>query len=170
MPTLLCLNRQTHAEASPLLYGQHIAFGDPHSVQTFLAQIGPRHRPLLHTINVRNLIGISGKRHMNFHMMSALAQCENLVRVEVDSGVTRLPSADMHLRVAQQIYRDCYYWFEALMNKTGDRDAPLEILWLGPSCFLRSWHRNTTQAEEDRQHDEDLRKYKVELKRMLARR
>lgn len=156
-PNLLAVNKQIHAEGLGYLYQQSITLQDTMALHTFLAAIGPTNRPQLTNLSIKSWgTGRGAHKAMNVAGLTALAGCTNLKVLDLDC---RIGWGRQAQRVAQQLYRDGHYFFEAYGAANGKKDAAVEVL------RLHSWNFGT---DEWYSYDlADTIEAKVEFKRVF---
>ena len=166
-PNLLAANKQLRSEGLGYLYKQPIILEDTMALHTFLTAIGPTNRLQLSNLSVKGWgSGRGTHKAMNVAAFAMLAGCTNLrvLNLACRIGWLRQPK---HL--AQQLYRDGHYFFEAYGSANGRRDAAVKVLQLDSWNFDRDnwfgWRRSVETLPEKKQYKEN---FQTELKKLLG--
>ncbi|KAL8798191.1 MAG: hypothetical protein Q9182_006883 [Xanthomendoza sp. 2 TL-2023] len=129
------LNKQTYAEAQPILYGANrFAFADMKALHIFCANIGPNNCALLKQMSIecwgRAHLGIDS--FAKYAAFTTLASAVNLTCLDIGSAVSvgRGIWGDGK-KVATEFYRDAHLWLEAFGKANGRLDAAVEIIGFG---------------------------------------
>ena len=166
-PNLLAVNKQIYSEGIGYLYKQSIILEDTMALHTFLAAIGPTNRLQLTDVTVRGWgNGRGTHKAMNVAALMMLAGCTNLRIFNLDCriGWLRQPK---HL--AQQLYRDGHYFFEAYGAANGKKDAAVEVLQLDSWNFDRdNWFGWRGSADALPEKEKFKASFQKELKRLLG--
>lgn len=166
-PNLLAVNKQIHSEAIGYLYQQPIMLEDTMALHTWLAAIGPKNRLQPLDITVKSWgDGRGTHKAMNVAALTMMAGCTNIRSFNLDCevGHVRQPK---HL--AQQLYRDGHYFFEAYGAANGKRDAGIDVIQLNEWNYDKGYYwggyrRNITLPEMD----EFKKQFRAELSKLLG--
>jgi hypothetical protein len=166
-PNLLAVNKQIHAEGLGCLYKQPIILEDTMALHTFLAAIGPINRLQLSKVTVKGWgNGRGTHKAMNVAALTMLAGCTNLKVFNLDCKIGGLRQPK-HL--AQQLYRDGHYFFEAYGSANGKRDAAVEVLQLDSWNFDRdNWFGWRRSADLFPERTEFKKLFQAELRKLLG--
>lgn len=112
-----------------MLYRQKIIVEDTSTLLTFLASIGQSNRLLLEDLTVRGWgRGRTLTKGHNFAAGCLLATCTSLRSLFIDCQLKHYGYGET---VADQLYRDFHYFFEAFGAAKGRKDAGVDIVHMG---------------------------------------
>ncbi|OCK79626.1 hypothetical protein K432DRAFT_354524 [Lepidopterella palustris CBS 459.81] len=169
LPSFLVLNRQIYTEALPILYSNKFILEDTTALHAFIANLTPTNRALLENITIRRWGCTKSHKALNHPGLTMLVGCVNLKHLSFDCriGLARGPK-----RIARQIYRDGFHWFEAVGTAKGKFDAAVELVDLCAENWQRAyWQRAYWRREQDQfgqTADENLGIFRDELRKLLS--
>ena len=163
VPNILLLNKAIYAETQPILYaGNTFAVEDTTAMHTFLAKIGPKNRGNIIDLTVKGWGYTKAHKALNHPALTMLVDAVNLRRLHLDCRITW---GCQPQRIAKQLYRDGFYWLEAVGTGKGKFDAAIDIIEITDEYLTR-------YSFPDREFDlasDDLReKFRAELRRLLS--
>lgn len=168
VPNLLAVNKQINSEGVGYLYKQPLILEDTMALHTFLAAIGPSNRLQVTDLTVKGWgMGRGTNKAMNVAALTSLAGCTNLQSFNLDCrvGWMRRP-----IRLAQQLFRDGHYFFEAYGAANGRKDAAVDILQLNDWNYDRSnyygWLRVAGSLPDSEKFKEE---FQAELRKVLMK-
>ncbi|KAL8951797.1 MAG: hypothetical protein Q9222_002246 [Ikaeria aurantiellina] len=139
VPNLLVMNREIYAETQPILYGANtFALEDTITLLNFAAGIGRRNCETLRELSLKHYGDSATRKAMNHPAFSMLASAVNLTRLNLDCtvgwgyGISTLGPS-----IATQFYRDAHHWLDAVGCAKGQRDAAVDIIFLGEENVRR---------------------------------
>ncbi|KAL8846194.1 MAG: hypothetical protein Q9221_008705, partial [Calogaya cf. arnoldii] len=164
-PTILILNRETHTQAQPILYGANtFTFEDPKTLLAFCANIGPQNCAHLQEISLEDWGDTVVRRAMCHPAFAMLSSAVSLKCLSLDC-VIRWGDG---LGTARQFFRDGHNWLEAVGTKEGRKDAAIDRIRLGMEhiAFYENVH-NTNKEEQVEKLDKMTDVFRAELRRLL---
>jgi hypothetical protein len=154
-PSLLAVNKQIHAEARDVLYGNEFTFADTQALYSFLINLGPAMSKHLKSIRLLGWGWGRALKAYNHACFAVLVYATNLEQLYLDTsnGYYSNPTA-----CATQLYRDAFPWLEAVGQAKGRPDAAVDIIDLDPENFSRHWRGTISQDEHMKYFWETLSK------------
>jgi hypothetical protein len=156
VPSLLAVSKQIFTEAAAILYSQPLHFTCTTALHSFLAPLSSQTASLVHSITLHGYEtwGRGVRKAMNVSALTLLSKCPNLnlLRIEGFNDYNYLVQrrfktpelAGKHegQGIAQQMYRDAAFWFDAI-------GAEKALRILDVSGLQRETHSCHPKANED---------------------
>ena len=163
VPNILLVNKTIYAETQPILYADNsFAVEDTTAMHAFLAIIGARNRATITDLAIKGWGYTKAHKALNHPAFTMLASVPNLRRLHLDCEI----AWGGPKRVAKQLYRDGFHWFEAMGTGKGKFDAAVDIIEIADKHltlypFVRS-------QGADQSLEEKVEEFKAELRKMLS--
>ena len=165
VPNVLLLNKAIYAETQPILYAANtFAVEDTMAMHTFLAIIGPKNRATITDLTIRGWGYTRVHKALNNPAFAMLASAVSLTRLNLNChmwGGTK--------RVAMQLYRDGFHWFEAVGVSKGKSDAALDMIEISERYLhTYGYYARVSDADEEAQLEKINAEIKAELRKLLS--
>lgn len=158
VPNLLLLNKAIYAESQPILYaGNTFAVEDTTAMHAFLAKIGPRNRATITELRVLGWGYTKAHKALNHPALTMLVDAVNLEHLDL---YCQIGWGGGPKKIAKQLYRDGFYWLEAVGTGKRKFDAAVDIIEI-PDEYLT---RNGCCPNPDELREE----FRAELRRLLS--
>ena len=163
VPNLLLLNKAIHAESQPILYaGNTFAVEDTTAMHAFLAKIGPKNRATITDLKVQGWGYTKAHKALNHPALTMLVDAVNLEHLDLGCHIGWGGGPK---KIAKQLYRDGFYWLEAVGTGKRKFDAAVDIIEIADEYLTRGSHFGTVS---DTNPDELREEFRAELRRLLS--
>jgi hypothetical protein len=154
LPSLLAVSKQIYAEAAAILYSQPLHFTCTTALHSFLAPLSNQTASLVRSITLHEYetYGRGVRKAMNVSALTLLSKCTNLNLLRIEgfnhyrhhgrSSIPRQSGEYEGKGIAQQIYRDAAFWFDAI-----GAGKALQVLDI--SGLQRKWYGPRDKAYDD---------------------
>jgi hypothetical protein len=154
LPSLLAVSKQIYAEAAAILYSQPLHFTCTTALHSFLAPLSNQTASLVRSITLHEYetYGRGVRKAMNVSALTLLSKCTNLNLLRIEgfnhyrhhgrSSIPRQSGEYEGKGIAQQIYRDAAFWFDAI-----GAEKALQVLDI--SGLQREWYGPRDKAYKD---------------------
>ena len=163
VPNLLLLNQAIHAESQPILYaGNTFAVEDTTAMHAFLAKIGPKNRATITDLRIKGWGYTKAHKALNHPALTMLVDAVNLEHLHLDC---QIGWGGGPKKIAKQLYRDGFYWLEAVGTGKRKCDAAVEIIEIANEYLTRNIYFGVGR---DPKPDELMEEFRAELRRLLS--